>query len=97
MSFLGSYEKFYPNRVWSSVKSYSDFIKMLVKKHASGGSYIYDDGDMKRGYFLYEKKMYMIRTWTIHDTPKGASVEYSIYEAHMTLEEAFKRKDMPMI
>jgi hypothetical protein len=90
MSFVGNYEKFFPEKMWTSITSYSDFIKHLVNKHAPGGSYSYDDGDMRRGYFMYQDKMYMIRTWTIHDTPKGVKTEYSIYDAHLTIQEAMK-------
>jgi len=95
MSFLNDYDKFFPEKIWSSIKSYEDFIIYLINKHCPEGSYIYEDGDMKRGYFAYEDKMYTIRTWTIHDTPKGAKVQYSIFPANMTVEEALKYKDMP--
>jgi len=96
MTFLGNYVTNFSEEVWENIKSYSDFIKYLVNKYCSDGSYIYDDGDCKRGYFSYKNKMYMIRTWTINDTPKGAIVEYSIYKDNMTVEEAIKFRDEPL-
>lgn len=95
MSFLGDYRKNLSNKQWNNIKSYSDFIKFIVNKHCSNGSYVYDDGDCKRGYFSYQDKMYMIRTWTINETPKGASVEYSIFMNDMTVDEAIKFRDDP--
>ena len=89
--FEGNYNSHFSEKVWSSIKSYSDFIKHLVKKHCPNGSYVCDDGDCRRGYFKYQNKMYTIRTWNINETKKGARVEYTICKNDMSIEETEKR------
>jgi len=95
--FCGNYCENYSEKVWENIKSYSDFIKFLINKHCADGSYMYDDGDGRRGYFTHQNKVYTIRTWTVNDTPKGATAEYSIFMNDMTVEEAIKYRDEPLL
>jgi len=73
------YNEFISNKIWKTIKSYSDCIKYIIDKHHKGGVFEYDDGDMRRGYFKYNDKLYTVRTWTVHEKKNGANIIYSIF------------------
>jgi len=80
MSFMGDYDIYYTNKKWEKVvgKSYTEFIKNIIKKHAPNGVYLYED-EPRRGHFCCDGFEYTIRTWTIHPERQGWVSSYSIF------------------